>query len=270
MNPFAYNNGAGIVPEGAWRLSPSQASRFFDSTSQWYREFLMGEQAAFTGNTMSNLGTIVHYCAEMFANNQPIDRNAISDYIASLPSDIDYFFIEEQYPVMWDALRDTYLQYHMPQKTELFLWHEVLPGIGVGGSIDSIYGTTIVDYKTTNSLNAPDKFSRPYYFQQLIYAWLCKQNNIPIDTLRLCYITTNQVGRISETTGKPLKDYPTTVTTVDHIITNDDWNLVESVVDLICHSVDVWNKHPELRWALAQDYRLKSLYKAPPKLFIRT
>lgn len=264
---FSYNNGAGIVPDGAWRLSPSQASRFFDSTSQWYREMLMGESAAFQGNTMSHLGTIVHYCAEMFANNQPIDRNAINNYITSLPSDIDHSFISEQYLVMWSTLRDTYLQYHLPQKTELFLWHEVLPGIGVGGSIDSIYGTTIVDYKTTNALNAPDKFSRPYYFQQLIYAWLCKKNSIPIDTLRLCYITTNQVNRTSETTGKPLKDYPTTVTTVDHVITNDDWNLVESVVDLICHSVDTWNKHPELRYLLAQDYRLKSMFPPKPKLF---
>jgi hypothetical protein len=39
---------------------------------------------------------------------------------------------------MVDTLINSYLQYHLPQKTELFLWHEVLPGIGVGGSIDSL------------------------------------------------------------------------------------------------------------------------------------
>lgn len=267
MNPFEYNNGKGIVPEGAWRLSPSQASRFFDSTSQWYREMLMGESPAFTGNTMSNLGTIVHYCAEAYANNQPIDHTAIANYISDLGSDIDTVFIREQYPVMATTLIDSYLQYHKPQRTELFLWHEVLPGIGVGGSIDSIYGTTIVDYKTTSALSPPDKFSRPYLFQQLLYAYLCKKNNIEVTTLRLVFITTNQVNRISETTGKPLKDYPSTTSTVDHVITSDDWNFIESVADLICHSVDTWNKQPELRWALAQDYRLRSMFKPAPKLF---
>lgn len=266
-NPFEYNDGKGIVPEGAWRLSPSQASRFFDSTSQWYREMLMGEAPAFTGNTMSNLGTVIHYCAEAFANGEPIDHNAINNYITSLPPDIDTVFIREQYPVMWSTLHDSYLSTHKPQRTELFLWHEVLPGIGVGGSIDSIYGTTIVDYKTTSALSPPDKFSRPYFFQQLLYAYLCKKNNIEVTTLRLVFITTNQVNRTSETTGKPLKDYPSTTSIVDHVITSDDWNFIESVADLICHSVDTWNKQPELRYLLAQDYRLRSMFKPAPKLF---
>ena len=279
MSIFDYNNGSGIVPPNAWRLSPSQASRFFDSTSQWYREMLMGEAPAFTGSTASVLGTLVHAHAEAFAKNETIPQSDIENFLAKQPSDIDIDYICEQYPVMVDTLINTYLQYHLPEKTELFLWHEVLPGIGVGGSIDSIYypngkstnGTNnpgiVVDYKTTSALNAPDKVPRSYYFQQLLYSYLCKKNGINVDRFRLVFITTNQVNRTSETTGKPLKDYPSTVSTVDHIITNDDWNLIESVADLICGSVDLWNKHPELRWALAQDYRLKSMYKAPPKLF---
>ena len=267
MNPFEYNNGKGIVPDGAWRLSPSQASRFFDSTSQWYREMLMNEAPAFTGSTASELGTVVHACAQMYAETSTIDFNAVSAYIDSLSSEIDTAYIREQYPTMVHTLIDSYLSTHRPQRTELFLWHEVLPGIGVGGSIDSIYGRTIVDYKTTSALSPPDKFGRNYFFQQLLYAYLCRKNNIEVNTLRLVFITTNQVNRISETTGKPLKDYPSTTSIVDHVITPDDWNFIESVADLICHSVDTWNKHPELRYLLAQDYRLKSMFKAPPKLF---
>ena len=267
MNPFEYNDGKGIVPDSAWRLSPSQASRFFDSTSQWYREMLMDESPAFTGSTSSELGTVVHACAQMYVESGTIDTTAVSNYLDTLGSDIDTVYIREQYPTMVHTLIDSYLQYHKPQRTELFLWHEVLPGIGVGGSIDSIYGTTIVDYKTTSALSPPDKFSRPYFFQQLLYAYLCKYNNIQVDTLRLVFITTNQVNRTSETTGKPLKDYPSTTSIVDHVITSDDWNFIESVADLICHSVDTWNKQPELRYLLAQDYRLRSMFKPAPKLF---
>ena len=36
---------------------------------------------------------------------------------------------------MADALISQYLEYNIPQKTELFLYKELLPGIGVGGSI---------------------------------------------------------------------------------------------------------------------------------------
>jgi hypothetical protein len=274
MSFFDYNDGSGIVPPNSWRLSPSQASRFFDSTSQWYREMLMGEAPAFTGSTSSVLGTLVHAHAEAYAKNEGIDDEEVENFLSKQPPDIDTNYIREQYPVMVDTLNNSYLQYHLPEKTELFLWHEVLPGIGVGGSIDSIYypnGTNnlgiIVDYKTTSALNPPDKVPRAYYFQQLLYCYLCKKNGINVDRFRLVFITTNQVNRTSETTGKPLKDYPSTVSTVDHLITSDDWNLIESVADLICGSVDLWNKHPELRWALAQDYRLKSMFKAPPKLF---
>jgi hypothetical protein len=275
MSPFKYNEGKGIVPEGAWRLSPSSAYKFFDKTSEWYREYLLGEAPTFEGSTMSNLGTVVHYCAETYANGKPIDHNAIVNYVKSQSSDIDTMFILDQYSVMAETLVNSYLRSNMPSKTELFLWYEVLPGIGVGGSIDSIYFPItgnpgiIVDYKTTNALTPTDKFSRPYYFQQMLYYWLCKKNGIEINTLRLCYVSTNQVGRISEKTGKNMKDYPSTVTTIDHIITNEDHNLIESVVDLVCESVDTWNKKPELRFLLAQDYRLKSIFKSAPKLFTK-
>ena len=267
MSFFDYCDGSGIVPPNSWRLSPSQASRFFDSTSQWYREMLMGEAPAFTGSTASVLGTLVHAHAEAYSTGVTIPTTDIEDFLYKQPPDIDTNYIREQYPVMVDTLTNSYLHYHLPQKTELFLWHEILPGIGVGGSIDSIYGTTVVDYKTTSALNPPDKVPRAYYFQQLLYCYLCKKNGITVDRFRLVFITTNQVNRTSETTGKPLKDYPSTISTVDHVITSDDWNFIESVADLICQSVDLWNKHPELRWALAQDYRLKSMFKAPPKLF---
>lgn len=261
---FSYNDGAGIVPEGHFRISPSQLSRFLDSTSQWYREMLLGENAAFQGNTMSHLGNCVHAAAEMYATKGEVYYDQIERYINSIKDpEVDKSFIYSQYESMIDTLIYSYLDSNIPldsstpSNSELFLYKEIIPGIGVGGSIDSIVGSTITDYKTTNALNAPNKISRNYWFQQMAYAWLCRMNNIQIDTIRLCFITTSQTGRVSEKTGKPLKDYPSTVSLVEHFITDQDIEIIDNTLKLVAHSVDTWNKHPELRHIIAQDWRLR-------------
>lgn len=255
---FSYNDGKGIVPEDHFRISPSQLSRFLDSTSQWYREMLLGEDAAFQGNTMSHLGNCVHAAAEMYATTGEVYYDQIESYINSITDpEVDTDFIHSQYESMIDTLISQYLTSNQPSHTELFLYKEIIPGIGVGGSIDSILGTTITDYKTTNALNAPTKISRNYWFQQMAYAWLCRMNNIHIDTIRLCFITTSQTGRVSEKTGKPLKDYPSTVSIVEHHITDQDIEIIDNTLKLVAHSVDTWNKQPDIRHLLAQDWRLR-------------
>jgi hypothetical protein len=180
---------------------------------------------------------------------------------------------------MVNQLINYYLSANPPQRTELFLYHEVLPGIGVGGSLDSIYfpnGTNnpgmIVDYKTTSSRTQVTRFPRPYFFQQLAYAYLCKQHAIPITALKLVYITTGELNRISEKTGKRLQDYPSIVYEVDHLITDEDWQLIDSIIKLVSHSVQTWRQSPELRYILAQDWRLApvSLTKPKPHIFNRS
>lgn len=266
---FKYNNGEGIVPTGAFRISPSQASLFFDKTSEWWRSHLLKEDPSFMGSSFSELGNCVHTAAEMYVDTGRYTSEDIDAYINSLDNTYDKDFIKLQYPAMADALISQFLQFNIPSHTEHFLWKEVLPNIGVGGSIDHIdvKNKVLRDYKTTNSLTPPDKFSRNYYFQQMLYWWLCKQNGIHITQLELIFITTNQVGRISDKTMKPLKDYPSNVTVVTHVVTEHDMNLIESIIDLIANSVQLWNTTPSIRWALAQDWRLHSQFKEPHKFF---
>ena len=273
MSYFEYNTGTGIVPEGHFKISPSQLSRFLDSTSQWYREFLLGEAPAFQGNTMSHLGTIVHAHAEAFAKGETIPTSDIASYIASIDNpDVDKSFIRDQYEVMSQALIDQFLSSNIPKKTELFLYKELIPGIGVGGSIDSIghdqwdpTQLVIRDYKTTNSLNPPTGISRNYWFQQMAYVYLARMHGYNIRSFELVYITTNQVNRISEITGKPMKDYPTTVSTIAHQVTSEDIDIIESTLKLVAESVHAWNTQPEIRHLLAQDWRLRPSPK--PRLF---
>ena len=261
---FGYNDGAEVT-KGAFRISASQISKFFDSTSKWYHEHLLGEEG-FTGSTATVLGTTVHAGIEMYVREGEVNWDELEKFILSHSRDeeIDVDRILAQYePMISTAL--PFVDKNMPDEVEKFVFHEILPGIGAGGSIDALRGDTIMDWKTTSAKTAPTKFSRNYWFQQMLYAWVLKQQGITINYLKLVYITQNDTGRVSEKTGKPLKDYPSTLSVVTEQVTEESLELIGSCVKLIAESVKTWNEQPELRHLLAQDMRLKP--KPKPILF---
>lgn len=265
---FEYNDGNELT-NNAFRISASQVSKFFDSTAAWYREHLMGE-GGFEGNTATELGNCVHAGIDMFVCTGDIDYDQIEEYIETLGPEIDKDHIRAQYPQMLTAVIP-FVQRHKPAETERFVFHELLPGIVAGGSIDAIQGrvvksgdtitypddVTIMDWKTTSSKTAPTRFSRNYWFQQMVYAWVLKQQGVNVRWIKLVYITQSDVGRISEKTGKPLKDYPSEVSVVTEEVTETNLELIGSCLQLIAESVQTWNNQPELRYLLAQDLRLK-------------
>lgn len=265
-NYFEYNTGDDVT-KGAFRISASQLSKFFDRTSEWYHENLLGEEG-FTGNTATELGTIVHAGIEMFVTTGEVDWQALEDYMISLEGkpDVDVYVIESQYTYMIEAALP-FVEANMPTEVEKFVFHELLPGIGAGGSIDALRGDTIMDWKTTSMKSPPTKFSRNYWFQQMTYAWVLKQQGIDIRYLKLVFITQNDTGRVSEKTGKPLKDYPSQVSVVTEEVTQEGLELIGSCLNLVAQSVQAWHDNPELRHLLAQDMRLKP--KAKPILFTR-
>lgn len=253
---FSYNPGT--FPADSFRISPSQLSRFFDTTSQWWREFYLGEAPAFTGSTASHLGTCVHAAAAMYHDSQSIDHAAILSYIDSLPSDIDKAEIRFQYPLMANTLIQSYLSRNTHTYSEEFVSHELLPNIFVGGSIDASTPNIVVDFKTTSSKTAPTSFPRPYYFQLLTYAWLLRKQGRPIDQLRLVYVTRTIDGGYSEKTGNKLKDYPSTCTVLNHLITQADWDLIDGCLNLIADSIAFAKANPQSLYLLAQDFRLRT------------
>jgi len=264
---FGYNTGTDVVPSDVFRISPSQISKFFDSTTNWYREHLLGE-SGFTGNTNTALGNCVHAAAEMYVREGTVRNDLITNYVVSLDSTYDKSFILEQYPGMANILINDYLRFNMPDKTELFLATEVIPSVWCGGSLDGYLSSGIItDYKTTSSKTPPKNISRPYWFQQMTYAWIARKLGMKVDSFRLIYITTNELNRVSEKTGKPLKDYPSTVTVLNHVITDLDIEIIDNSINLIAKSVDKWNTNPELRYLLAQDMRLQLPQKRESKFF---
>ena len=272
MDKFTYNDGQGVVPEGAIRLSPSQLSKFFDSTSEWYRYTLLNERA-FKGNTATNLGTVVHAAAEHWTEHKEIPELEVIKYINSIDNpDVDKGEIERHWRTMADTLVSEYLAKNSTTEveTEKFVWRELLPGIVVGGSIDR-YDTQrykITDFKTMGSLDkarVPKSFPRPYYFQQMAYAWTMEQLGYRVDALELVYVSRGNTGRTGKN-GNALKDYPSTVNILRMEPTAYDYAIIDSTLKLMAESVSTWNKQPELRHLLAQDMRLKVVQ---PLLFKR-
>lgn len=265
-NYFSYNTGKDVTKD-AFRIGASQVSKFFDSTTSWYRENLLGEEG-FTGNTASTLGTIVHAGIEMYIDTGEVDWEAIDAHLDTITDpEIDVNHIYSQYEVMISTAID-YIQTNFSSNTikaEQFVFHEILPGIGAGGSIDALRGDTIIDWKTTGAKTPPTRFSRNYWFQQMTYAWVLKQQGIDIRYLKLVFITKNETGRVSEKTGKPLKDYPSTCTVVTEEVTDENLDLIGSCLKLVAESVQTWEKDPSIRHLLAQDMRLKP--KPKPILF---
>jgi hypothetical protein len=276
MSLFEYNDGSSVLPKNALRISPSQLSRFFDQTSQWYAEFLKGEAPAFTGSTATHLGTCVHACAEMFANGN-VDYFEVEKYINSINDpEVDKSVIKSQYGIMYSTLESSYLS-RQPNKgveVEKYVTLELLPNIFVAGSVDRYSlkaGGTITDFKTMGSLDSarvPTSFPRAYYFQQLTYAYVMRKLGYEVSQCELVYVSRNNTGRVSTKTGKPMKDYPSQVNVLVHQITEDDMALIESILQLVAESMQAWNKQPEIRHLLSQDMRNK--VKTPVNVFTRS
>lgn len=257
MSYFSYYEGKELLPEGAIKISPSRLSRFFDDTSNWYRETLLGEAPVFQGSTSSHLGTVVHGMAEMFKKTGATDANLAEEYIDSIKDfEVDKNFIRSQYPVMSETLIREFVS-QVGGESEPFEHKEIIPGVHLAGSIDLLLPEEIVDYKTTNQLTVPTKVPRNYYFQQMAYVWLARKKGLDIKRFRIVYITTNIVGRVSEKTGKPLKDYPTTVTSLIHEVTPQDLEIIDNTLRLVADSAKAFVDDPKLQYLLAQDLRLK-------------
>ncbi|MBS9782736.1 MAG: hypothetical protein KGV43_02920, partial [Arcobacter sp.] len=121
---------------------------------------------------------------------------------------------------MCNALHSHLCTFGIPQKAEETVLEEILPNIYIGGTYDALlHDRVLIDYKTTSDLVAKTYIPTNYKWQLLTYAWLLKQKGIEIDTIRIIWITKNVVGRISEKTGKPMKDYPSTVSSSSYRVT---------------------------------------------------
>ncbi len=293
LNPLNYNYvtpGQPLPDPTVFRCQASSIANFFSSTSAWYNEKLLGGKSSFDSSTGSVLGTVVHYLAEQRIKHggaKQADVATAMEYVQLNASDVvDPTIIEANYLPMYHAIK-SHLLSNPVALAEPLVTSLLLPGICVGGSIDAIRiisgdfidngsdqvkpdgtnftdiselsGMTVelVDWKTTSALNPPTTMTKGYEWQLLVYAYVLKHEyNITVAHISDIFITRHNVGRVSETTGKPLKDYPSTIGVVSKPVTQESFDFIESIVKLVAHSVESFTLNPSLRYLLAQDMRL--------------
>ena len=283
-----YYDGKDLQEEGTFRISASGVQSFFSSTPSWYNEAFLGDEG-FTGSTQSILGTCVHFYSEDHFINGFVDTNEIEKYIQQFEDpeneayneEIDTAHIRYQYPIMGEALL-LYIENSEDIASEDFITTQTsIKEIVAGGSCDKLCKVNphtdpltdrnaeacVIDYKTTSSLSAPTTISKPYKWQLLEYAAAYREKGINVTMGKIVYITTHKVGRVSEKTGKPLKNYPTEVSSVSFIIEDSDIEFIRNVNNLIAKSVKAFHEYPELRDVISQDYRITSDTQLAVKLF---
>jgi len=246
------------LPEGIRGISPSQINNFFAKPHEWYRSEILKEKQ-FEGSTASGLGTVVHYIAEEFAKTRTVDKAEIPKYLEQFKDnpDINLDYIQSQWQPMGQALINYLVSNGLPERSEEPISYEVTEGVHVAGTADAVKGSCLCDYKTTSDLTAKDYIPTYYRYQLLTYAWIYNKLGIYIDRIRIIWITNHVVGRISDKTNKPMKDYPSTVTAVTEVITQEDLDFIESILKLIAETMYYSEQYPELNYIFFKDYRLK-------------
>jgi|GEM_PF-7051363 len=242
-----------------FRISPSSISNFFSYPRSWWGENFLQEQG-FQGSTSTTLGTIVHYFAELAANNVQSSNpeQEVENYLSTIHHECDKDEIRAYWAEMSNTLINgcvTHTKYH---STEQFIFHKLLSGIYVGGTYDALVynelGELVLrDYKTAST--KPSAFPHNYRMQLHTYAYILRSKGIDVKYVELCYVT------------RATKTLPPRYFNFTEFITGDDMLKIEGQLSVISNSVQLWNNQPELRWALAQDWRLKSQFSPQPKLF---
>jgi len=266
-----YNDGSKVLPEGAFRISPSGMGKFFSDKRAWYGENLLGEDVKFDGSTSSELGTIIHHVAEVVANCKTVGESydsaklhlAVNNYISKLDTDkYDISTINTLWKSMGELLVKEYVLETNTLITEPFVYHELLPGIFPSGSIDAITSSapidtwedalngtnvgvlTVRDFKTTST--KPSSMSYPYTLQIYTYAYLLRKMGVNITEVELCFVV------------RPTKTLPARTFNFKKPFDDQAYKFIEGILNLIAESVQAWYQFPSCRYLLACDYRLKT------------
>lgn len=291
---LTYVSGASILSEGDFGISPSQLATFFSSPTQWHNEQVLGNKAEFQGNSSSYLGTVVHYVAEAYTKTGKVDLSEIYKYLfielcsdqSSPPDfsnheeaeeyllenadkpDIDIAKILGKFRDMGNMLIEYIDRTGKPSHSEDLVKARVEGNYYVSGSLDAYdeRTKTITDYKTTSLTKPKETIPYNYKLQLLCYAYIYRELGFEVERIQIVWITQPDVNRISEKTGKPLKDYPCQVVPVTYVLQEEDWNLIDSILKLVAETVQASKDNPELKHIIWKDYRLK---EKPKNIFLR-
>ena len=244
---FEYNE-LEMPKDCIFKISPSQIDKFFKYPSVWYKEEVLKEKEDFK-NTAMSLGTVCHYIYEQvgLGLSDSIDTEYIENQIETLSGyeDVDTAEVIRQYRGLCNVVVNEYIINNMPTHTEYPTYAEVTGNVYVGGTIDNITNSIVVDYKTVATKPSVTNIPFNYKIQLLAYAYALSRSNHFIDRIRLVYGV------------KPTKTLPARCFVVTEEITYEDWNLIEDTLKLMAETIIKVKKQPELTHLLFKSMKLK-------------
>lgn len=243
---FDYNEVA--LPEDAiFKISPSSIGKFFSLPVVWYKEQITKEEK-FQGSTATVLGTVIHALGEAYAAGVTASRTECDAFIegkAEEIEDLDIEIIKTLYPEMAGVLINEYIAHNPPTEIEAEVCAEVKEGVYVAGTCDNRTGSIIIDYKNVGTKPNTDKIPFDYLIQMLAYAYAYRAKGVHIDQVRLVY------------TVRPTKTLGVRLFVVNHIISSDDWKMIENTLELIADTILIRTAQPELDYLLFKSMNLK-------------
>lgn len=262
MSPLDYVP-AEVPDDCKVKISPSSFASFVSQPWNWYQQQILNS-GKFDYNTGSVIGSIVHYCAEQVAKGLDVDEDAINAYIKAHENTDTYD--QETATQHWYEMASVLINGYVTSEMHNYISIEeqfcrkVGDGIYAAGTADVIQGIkedcTLTDYKTYNSKTKPKTIPANYKYQLMTYVWILKQAGYNVTRIRLVYVNRRIDGGVSEKTGKPLKSYPSEVTVLTEVITEEDLSFIESMLNLCKDTLNASEKHPELRHVIWHDPRL--------------
>lgn len=234
-------------------VKPSSIATFMDNPKAWYTTHITKENV-FQGNTSTVLGSIVHGFIEAHYTGKEITKEDVTEFLKQYEDnqDVDEWKILDSYEHMVKQWKKLYVPPAFePKLIESQIKFTPRDGFCIGGSIDALFGDTLVDWKTTTSKKSS---IGDYKYQLLTYAYILRKTGVEVNNIQVVYMNTPEFNRVSEKTGKELADIVTEVRVITEPIKDEDIAMIEELLREIVGTVKQYKKTPNLaKWLFREN-----------------
>ena len=258
---IGYRDKTKDIPEDKYLFSVTSMLNFDNNKSEFFNRVLLNNPT----NTISKntiLGTIIHHLIETVLTNKTTSLDEINNYIDSFSSELlyeDLDWVKQKFLEMKDYVVSYYdNRFVKPDKVEYNIIQQVSENVFIGGTLDCLEADgELKDFKTTTQLSQIQTISPNYKLQLHTYAYLLRLQGINVNTLTIEYIRVPETNRVSEITGKPLKDYPCQIYAISELIDEELIENIKNKIQIISEQIEFILKNPNTLWLFAQDVNLK-------------
>lgn len=243
---------------GKYVVSASSIDTFFKDTREFFN--IIEGNPTFKGNDSTVLGTFVHYIASQTIMNKPINKEEMFNYMVENSEYItDENLLDKAFEISEILIPYIKSSIYNYKYCEDRFSYKISDNFMLCGTADLVVGDELIDFKTTKDQKKIYTFPEHYISQLSTYLYLLKNNNIEINRFSLIWITIPNTNRISEKTGKRLKEYPTQINKISMEVNNQILENIEKKINLIRDSIELSISNPEYKHIIFKDYDLKEI-----------